>query len=279
VRREYHATFKAVATHTDQGLFTAVISTEAVDRENDVVVASAMVKALRAWTETGKVIPLAWNHSSDPEDIVGHIKPDSVEEVDGEVVASGWVDQDVERGRQTWRLMKSGTLGFSFGYKIDDSIRRADGVREIRKLDVFEVSATPTPLNQGTRVLSTKSTAIRVPTDAELRAEARRLGIEMPLSNRQLRRRCDEIALEVALGGERPPKPEPPKQDEELALRDLRRRCDKSRLEVALGHPVDWSAGSASYTTTEDREFKRVRQEMRDFMFKTLTEGWSEGRR
>jgi hypothetical protein len=35
----------------------------------------------------------------------------------------------------------------------------------------------------------------RVPTDAALRAQARALGIEPPLTRRQLRRRSEEIAF------------------------------------------------------------------------------------
>src|SRR3954465_15721716 len=97
-----HATFKAVAVTTDEGLFEAVISTAAVDRERDVVVPAAMVKALRAWTQTGKVIPLAWNHSTKAEDIIGHVDPETVREVDGEVVASGQVDLDTSRGQHVW---------------------------------------------------------------------------------------------------------------------------------------------------------------------------------
>jgi HK97 family phage prohead protease len=155
-----HMTLKAVTTTTtDQGLFEAVISTESIDRENDVVVPAAMVDALQAWTLTGKKIPLHWNHSPDPEDIVGHVDPETVEAVAGEVHASGWVDQDTDRGRHVWRLAKSGTLGFSFGYLIPDggAVKRADGVREIRKLDVFEITATAAPMNPQTRVLSTKA--------------------------------------------------------------------------------------------------------------------------
>lgn len=95
-----HLKLKAVATATtDLGVFEAVISTEAVDREGDVVVASAMVKALRAWMTTGKLVPLAWNHSTLAEDQVGHIDPATVAEVNSEVVAGGKVDLDTERGR------------------------------------------------------------------------------------------------------------------------------------------------------------------------------------
>ena len=48
----------AVDVITDQGLFTAVISTKTIDREKDIVSADAMVSALGAWP---RPIPLAWN--------------------------------------------------------------------------------------------------------------------------------------------------------------------------------------------------------------------------
>ena len=69
------------------------------------------------------MIPLHWNHSSEPEDIVGHVNPATVEAVDGEVVASGWVDQSTDRGAHVWRLAKAQTLGFSFGYLIPTAAR------------------------------------------------------------------------------------------------------------------------------------------------------------
>ena len=83
----------------------------------------------------------------------------------GEVHATGWIDQSTDRGRHVWRLAKSGTLGFSFGYLIPEggAVKRADGVREIRKLDVFEVTATPAPMNNDTRVLSVKGLEDRDP--------------------------------------------------------------------------------------------------------------------
>ena len=195
-----HVLLKAVTTQTtDAGLFTAVISTAAVDRENDVVVPEAMVDALKAWTFTGKMIPLHWNHSAEPEDIIGHVNPATVKAVDGEVLAEGWIDQDTERGRHAWRIAKSGTLGFSFGYLIPDggAVKRADGVREIHKLDVFEVSATPTPINNGTRVLSTKGLEDddpdRVPTEAELERRMIELGLITEPATAEQYRRADPV--------------------------------------------------------------------------------------
>jgi HK97 family phage prohead protease len=161
-----HLMLKATITPTtDQGTFTAVISSEAVDRERDVVLASAMVDALTAW---GRPIPLAWEHSLAPDDIIGSIDPATVHKVKGEVVADGQVDLDTPRGQQAWRLMKARTLAFSFGYMTTDAVKRADGVREVRKLDVFEVSGVMAPMNNGTRVLATKAADDGPMTHAQL---------------------------------------------------------------------------------------------------------------
>ena len=72
-------------------------------------------------------------------------------------MVSGKVDLETERGRERWRLAKSGTLGFSFGYLTTDEYKRPDGTREIRGLDLFEISIVAAPANQDTRVLSTKA--------------------------------------------------------------------------------------------------------------------------
>jgi HK97 family phage prohead protease len=152
-----HLTLKAVTTVvTDQGVFEAVISSESVDREKDVVVADAMVTALRKWN---RPIPLAWNHSTKPEGILGHIEPMTVRNVDGEVVAGGQVDLETKVGQDAWRQFKSRSIGFSFAYMIPDGgyTDRDGGGKHITELDVFEVTATPTPMNNDTRVLSTKA--------------------------------------------------------------------------------------------------------------------------
>src|SRR3954454_1114831 len=110
---------RAVATTTgDEGLFEAVISTSAIDREGDVVEPQAMVSALQAWTVTNKMVPLHWDHRSEPENIVGHVDPATVKAQGSEVMASGQVDLDTDRGRQVWRLMKGGSIGFLFGYLV-----------------------------------------------------------------------------------------------------------------------------------------------------------------
>jgi hypothetical protein len=73
---EHHLLLKArTLVDADKGDFEAIISSEAVDREKDVVLAPAMVTALKAWTEVGKLIPLLWSHSAAAEDVVAISAP------------------------------------------------------------------------------------------------------------------------------------------------------------------------------------------------------------
>lgn len=150
-----HLLLKAtVAVDTDQGVFEAVISTQSVDRERDIVSPDGMVSALRKWN---RPVPLAWNHSTDAKDIFGAIDAQTARVQDGEVIVKGQVDLESEVGKEAWRSFKARTVGFSFGYLIINATKRASGGRNITELDIFEVTATPTPMNNDTRVLSTKA--------------------------------------------------------------------------------------------------------------------------
>jgi HK97 family phage prohead protease len=160
-----HFTMKAVATVTDEGVFEAVISTASIDREKDIVEPAGMVAALKRWN---RPIPLAWNHSTDAEDIIGSVEPMTAREVaglnGGEVVVQGTVDLESKRGGEAWRSFKSGTIGFSYGYLVPEGGAKAreGGGSHITELDVFEITATPTPMNNDTRVLSVKAMEDRV---------------------------------------------------------------------------------------------------------------------
>jgi hypothetical protein len=152
-----HLMLKAATTaETDQGIFEAVISSAAIDREKDIVSPAGMVAAMQKWVPTGKNITLAWQHSTAPEDQIGYIDPSTVRVVGDDVVASGWIDQSTDRGKHAWRLVKSGTLGFSFGYLTTKARPRRGGGRHLDEFDVFEVTATPVPIQNSTRVLGWK---------------------------------------------------------------------------------------------------------------------------
>ncbi len=255
-----HLLLKATAVVTDEGVFTAVISTAGVDREKDIVDAPAMVAALRKWN---RPIPLAWNHSTSAKDIFGTIDQQTVEAQGAEVVATGQVDLASEVGKEAWRSFKSRTIGFSFGYMILAATERKGGGRHITELDVFEVTATPTPMNNETRVLSTK-TVLEVPTVPgdvpamsplivtettgltqelqETKALLAKATEELEALRKAevtdkepvarsvdpLRKQAEAVALEFASGGRslrKPPRTVPPRrQDPELSLDDLKRR-------------------------------------------------------
>jgi HK97 family phage prohead protease len=217
-----HFTMKAVATVTDQGVFEAVISTATIDREKDIVEPSAMVEALQKWN---RPIPLAWNHSTAAEDIIGHIDPQSAHEADSEVVADGRVDLESKRGAEAWRSFKSGTIGFSYGYLVPEGgfTERKGGGKHITELDVFEVTATPTPMNNDTRVLAVKAMEDRV-TALEKRITELEGFVEEMESLKQAGRTADEpvdplreasrrAVAEVRLDGV-PERKSPPKQEE-----------------------------------------------------------------
>lgn len=169
-----HTLLKATTTATDQGKFSAVISAVSVDREGDRVDPDGMVRALKRWSAVGKDVPLVWNHSDKAEMVVGGIYPDSAKAVDGEVHVDGWVDLEAKVGAEVWRLVKSGVLGFSFGYLIPDGGASPNqfGGKDINELDVFEATATPTPMNNDTRVTGWKGlTDVSAGAGDEIRPE------------------------------------------------------------------------------------------------------------
>jgi hypothetical protein len=142
--------------------------------------------------------------------------------------------EDSEVAREAWRSMKNDAVSLSFGY-VTLKTRKRGGINDLLELDLFEVSIVPHPANPDTRVLSMKTAAAegRVPTDADLRRQAKALGLEPPAHAQAATPplRGDRI-LEHALGWEPPPKvtPEPTKSVPTAAQQ--RRQYDRLRLEL-----------------------------------------------
>jgi HK97 family phage prohead protease len=214
-----------------------------VDSDKDIVEPSAMVNALAKWATIGKLVPLAWWHQ---EEVVGNVDPSTAGINDKrEVTAKGWIDQSTPRGAEAWRLVKSGTLSFSWGYLIPDggATKRQGGRLHIKELDLFEISVVPiAPANNDTRVLSFKA-AEKAPEAAEdqntelQEVKARLETLEKALEDLTkkaeetdkepetagsvdtLRRQADDVELKFASGGlslEKPPAPVKPKPREDL---------------------------------------------------------------
>jgi HK97 family phage prohead protease len=215
---------------------------------------------------------LHWDHRGDAANVIGSIDPAGTRELDQGLYVEGTLDvKDSEVAREAWRSMKNDAVSLSFGY-VALKTRRRGGINDLLELDLFEVSIVPHPANPDTRVLSMKAAVAerRVPSDAALRAQATALGIEPPLSRRQLRRRSDDIALQAALGFEPPPKREPAPDSKSVPTeRDLRRRSRQLELEAALG----WESlpESPQPKTKAGPDYDALRQQFADEMLSLLT--------
>lgn len=185
-----HKTLAAeTETTTDRGLFRALVSTGAPDREGDVVMPGAFAETIKRWRASGKMLPLAWDHSTKAEDLIGIIDPRQMEETGDGLIVGGKVDLESARGREAWRALKSGSIGFSIGFLAQRSRPRRGKGRDLLQLDLFEISATATPMVFESRVLDTKAAEPGVaaetralltgaPSAAALEARAKAVGIE-----------------------------------------------------------------------------------------------------
>ena len=73
-------------TDQDQGHFEAIVSGWDADREGDTIASSAFDGTIKAWTDSGKRIPLLFNHTTEA---IGYIEPSSMRPTADGLVASG----------------------------------------------------------------------------------------------------------------------------------------------------------------------------------------------
>ncbi len=194
-----HKTLEAKATATDLGEFTAIAAAYSVDRANERIVPGAFAATIASWQSSGKQIPLHWDHSGNPADIIGTVDPQTMRETADGLEVKGQLDlKDSEVAREAWRLMRNNAASLSFGYLVTDEAEAEDGVLELKAIDLFEITITPAPANADTRVLSMKS--VKDLTPEEMRGE---IGV--------MRDRLDQ--MEQAIKVKDLPEPAPDGQD------------------------------------------------------------------
>jgi HK97 family phage prohead protease len=173
-----HMTKAASAVVTDTGRFEALAATWDVDREGDLIQPGAFLQTISQWRESGRKLPVHWNHEGAAASIIGAIDPMDMRETSEGLRVKGTLDlEGSETAREAWRAMKADVVGLSFGYLATGSHEREDGVRVLTELDVYEVSITGAPMNARARFLSLKSLT---PSEDELRRKCRHLGIKVP---------------------------------------------------------------------------------------------------
>ncbi len=113
------------------------------DRGGDVVRKGAFAASLARQSE----IPLLWQHR--PGVVIGRISHLSEDKRGLRVI--GELGSGAE-ARQVARLLGAGTIdGLSFGYRVAEAEQKA-GLRELRALDLVEVSIVAQPMQPRARI-------------------------------------------------------------------------------------------------------------------------------
>ena len=170
-----HKQVEATATPTidEKGTAVLLVAAYSRDRGNDVIQRGAFKSTIAAWVKSGKQLPLAWNHDTgEPERLIGTVDPHSLKETRDGLLAEAHLDlEGSETAREVWRLVKSDSIGVSFGYLVTDQEDADDGVRLLKGVDLFEISLTAVPMNGDTRVVSWKSATTDDSTSSEVDAD------------------------------------------------------------------------------------------------------------
>jgi HK97 family phage prohead protease len=138
------------ATEEGEGVFTGYGSVFGnVDRVDDVVLETAFDDFLAS----GKQVPMLWQHDAgEPIGIYSEMRKD-----DNGLFVKGQINMKTERGRETYELLKQGAVkGLSIGFRIQDEEFR-NGIRYIKRADLWEISVVTFPANPEAEVIGVKS--------------------------------------------------------------------------------------------------------------------------
>lgn len=156
------AEFKAV-DDAPAGTFEAIVSVFGnVDLGGDRVVKGAFTQTLAAWQASGDPIPVIWSHEwDDPKSHIGYVE--EAEERDEGLYVKAVLDvAHNDRAEYVARLLKERRVTqFSFGYFARDYEDVEDEtygkVRELKRIDLFEVGPTLLGMNPETVLLEAAS--------------------------------------------------------------------------------------------------------------------------
>lgn len=157
--------FKAVGEDDlTEGQFLAYASTwtREPDSYGDVVVKGAFADTITAWKAGSNVLPILYGHDlSDPFSNIGYAL-DMKEDEHGFLVKAQ-LDLENPKAMQVYRMLKGKRVtDLSFAYGVKDSAMIEENgvqVRELKSLDLYEVSIVPVGANPDTEVLAVKALA------------------------------------------------------------------------------------------------------------------------
>ena len=164
-----------VTKSSEDGTFTALVSTSSLDKDNDRILDGA-------WNESLKVkntFPLLLQHSSTTP--IGSLKARTNS---SGLIIDGQLDLENQTAKTTYKLMKTGAYNeFSVGFLIENYVMNEFGGFDISKAKLTEVSIVSAGANPDTRIIDVKE-------DEELIEKKRKeilanLGIESETNKEQ----------------------------------------------------------------------------------------------
>ena len=164
---------KSFDVKADNGSITGYASTwtREPDSYGDIVAKGAFLESIERIKESGKVLPLLFNHKGDDlKAYIGTVK--ELKEDDHGLFFDADFD-DTDEGQRARQLAMDGRLAkFSFAYDVLEAaeVTLEDGrkANELRKLNIHEVSLVLYPANPDTSVVSVKAGRRNRKSDEEI---------------------------------------------------------------------------------------------------------------
>lgn len=157
LNKTFRASIKSI--DADQGKLTFLASTYEIDDQGDQVMPGAYKATIAKAKAKGSPVlwPLLWAH--DMAAPIGGVT--SAREVPGQgLVCEGQLVLTVPKAQQAMDLIKANAVtGFSIGFTLpanSASYRASDGVRELKEIELGEISLVSIPANSGAQLISAK---------------------------------------------------------------------------------------------------------------------------
>jgi len=137
------------------GIVKGLGSTFDLDRGNDIVMPGAFVDTIARHKQNNRPVRMLFSHFS--QNLIGGFPISKVMETERGLEVEGEINLlKGHMGEWVYSLAQQGVLSdFSIGFKtLDDEWK--DGVRLIKKLELYEISLVSEPMNENARVTSVK---------------------------------------------------------------------------------------------------------------------------
>lgn len=161
VKREAHVRVKATEAEKGEGIVRGVASVwDNVDSYGDVMIKGAFADTIAEHAEAGDTVPFVWGHETqDPFAYLGDLV--ELRETDEGLEFEAHLDMDNPKAVQVYKLLKARRVrDLSFGFIPRDtspSERDGEEVREVKSVELLEVSAVHVGANRAAHLLEVRA--------------------------------------------------------------------------------------------------------------------------